>query len=164
MKKYFFISMLALASCAGNAKKDGDTTANAGQDTTAVVTAAETPAQNMEYCFVHTDGTSAQDTTAVHLMIDNGKVSGDMNWMPKEKDSRKGTLSGTMQGDIIKATWTFMQEGMKDTMAVEFKLSSQQLAQKALVYNKTNGRQQTDAKSDYQVIYNLDNCNRFKSK
>jgi hypothetical protein len=163
MRKYFYIGVLALASCAGNASKNADTVAGAGADTS-TANAAAIPAKNMEYCFVHTDGTSAQDTTAVHLVINDGKVSGDLNWIPKEKDRRKGTLDGTMQGDVIKATWAFMQEGTKDTMAVEFKLSSQQLAQKPLVFNKANGRQQTDTKADYTVIYNLDNCTKFKTE
>ena len=65
-------------------------------------------------------------------IINANKVNGDMNWLPKEKDRRKGTLSGTLNGDKIEAVWSFMQEGMKDTLAVEFKLSAQQLAQKPM--------------------------------
>jgi hypothetical protein len=165
MKKYLFICALGLASCAGNGTKTADTvkTDSAATDTSNTVQ-LNTPAQNMEYCFVHTDGASAQDTTAVHLVINANKVSGEMNWIPKEKDKRKGTLAGTINGNVIKAVWSFMQEGMKDTMAVEFKLSAQQLAQKPFVVNNATGRQQLDTKADYSVLYNLDNCSRYKTK
>lgn len=164
MKYYAIVCALALASCSGNGRKSGDSVTNG--DTardTSLATGLNTPAQNMEYCFVHTDGTSAQDTTSVHLVINANKVSGDMNWIPAEKDARKGKLLGTLNGDKINAVWSFGQEGTQDTMAVEFKLSSQQLAQKPLVAG-SNGRQQTDKKADYSVVYNLDNCTKYAKK
>ncbi|MFA6087002.1 hypothetical protein [Mucilaginibacter sp.] len=165
MKPYILICALALASCAGNGTKNsGDTLAggNAGEDTSKA-TALNTPAQNMEYCFIHTDGINGQDTTAVHLVINANKVSGDMSWLPKEKDRRKGTLAGMLNGDKIKAVWSFMQEGMKDTLAVEFKLSAQELAQKPMNLNVATGREQVNTNADYSVIYKLDNCEKFKS-
>ncbi|MEO7215641.1 hypothetical protein [Mucilaginibacter sp.] len=163
MKSYIIIGVLALASCAGNGKKGTDTIAtDSGKIDTSYATKANTPAQNMEYCFVHTDGTAAQDTTAVHLVINANKVSGEMNWLPKEKDRRKGTLSGTLDGDKIKAVWSFMQEGQTDTMTVAFKLSSQQLAQKPFTVDAKTGRQQVDNKADYTIIYNMDNCDKFR--
>ncbi|RWY56951.1 hypothetical protein [Mucilaginibacter gilvus] len=163
MKSYIIIGVLALASCAGNSKKGADTVAtDSGKTDTSYAVKANTPAQNMEYCFVHTDGTAAQDTTALHLVINANKVSGEMNWLPKEKDRRKGTLLGTLDGDKIKAVWSFMQEGKTDTMAVEFKLSSQQLAQKPFTVDAKTGRQQVDTKADYTIIYNMDNCDKFK--
>ncbi|MBD1366439.1 hypothetical protein IDJ77_21680 [Mucilaginibacter sp. ZT4R22] len=163
MKSYFMIGMLALASCAGNGKKGADTVQmDSGKTDTAYASKTNTPAQNMEYCFVHTDGTAAQDTTAVHLVINANKVSGEMNWLPKEKDRRKGTLSGTLDGDKINAVWSFMQEGQTDTMTVAFKLSSQQLAQKPFTVDAKNGRQQLDNKADYTIIYNMDNCDKFR--
>jgi hypothetical protein len=163
MKPYIILCAMALASCAGNGKKEtADTlTADSGKKDTSYAGSTNTPAQNMEYCFVHTDGTAAQDTTAIHLVINANKVTGDMNWLPKEKDRRKGTLLGTLDGDKIKAVWSFMQEGQTDTLGVEFKLSSQQLAQKPFVVDAKTGRQQVDAKADYTVIYNMDNCDKF---
>lgn len=164
MKPYIILCALALASCAGNGNKGATDTlkADSGKMDTSYATKANTPAQNMEYCFVHTDGAAGQDTTAIHLVINANKVSGDMNWLPKEKDRRKGTLTGILDGDKIKAVWSFMQEGQTDTLGVAFKLSSQQLAQKPLMVDTKTGRQFTDAKADYTVIYNMDNCGKFK--
>ena len=162
MKPYILIGAMALASCAGNNSKTTDTlktdSAN-GDSTTAKLKA---PAQNMEYCFVHTDGMNAEDTTAVHLIINGGKVTGDMLWLPKEKDKRKGTLTGIADGNIIKAQWHFMQEGQTDSIAVEFKLSSQQLAQKPSMLDTKTGKEVIDPKADYITIYNMDTCGKFK--
>jgi len=162
MKKYVVICAMALASCAGNNQKaDSVKTDSTTMDTS---TKPNIPAQDMEYCFIRTDGTAAQDTTAVHLNIKQGKVTGEMKWIPKEKDSRKGTLEGTISGDTIKAVWSFMQEGMKDTLGVEFKLSAQQLAQKPSLFNKDTGREQLINNAGYTIIYKLDNCDKFKTR
>lgn len=164
MKRYVVISALALASCAGNGDKKADTTTvAAGADTSSNKAALEAPAQDMDYCFLHTDGTSNQDTTAVHLLLKAGNVTGEMKWLPKEKDSRKGTLNGKIKGNEITAVWNFMQEGVKDSIRVAFKLSPQQLAQKPLKVDAASGKQETDESADYTLIYKLDNCSQFKS-
>ncbi len=163
MKPYTILSMcaLALASCGGNGNKGTDTTKVATEDTSKAAT-LNAPAQNMEYCFLRTEGTSNQDTTAVHLIINANKVTGEMKWLPKEKDARKGTLEGTISGNDIKAVWTFMQEGAKDTIAVAFQLSAQQLGQRPFKVTK-DGRQETDGAAGYTIIYKLDNCSAFKA-
>ena len=160
------ITVLALSSCTGNGTKNGGDTLKAklGEQDTSYAGRLNTPAQNMEYCFINTAGNTLQDTTAIHLVINANKVSGDMSWLPKEKDKRKGTLLGVLKGDKINAVWTFMQEGMRDTLAIEFKLSAQQLAQKPMKLNATTGREQLDKKSDYSIVYQLDNCEKFKGK
>ncbi|RYU86523.1 hypothetical protein EWM62_17875 [Mucilaginibacter terrigena] len=162
MKPYTIISIcaLALASCTGNGNKNADTTKMAAADTADGGLTA--PAQDMEYCFIRTEGTSNQDTTAVHLLVKAGKVTGEMQWIPKEKDARKGTLDGTITGNDIKAVWTFMQEGMKDTLSVDLQLSAQQLLQKPFKVTG-EGRQVTDGAAGYTIIYKLDNCSKFKT-
>ncbi|MCO5934509.1 hypothetical protein NAF17_03060 [Mucilaginibacter sp. RB4R14] len=163
MKPYTILSIcaLALASCTGNGNKGSDTTKTVAEDTSKGAR-LNAPAQNMEYCFLRTEGTSNQDTTAIHLIINAEKVNGEMQWLPKEKDARKGTLEGTMKGNDIKAVWTFLQEGTKDTMAVAFKLSAQELGQKPFKVTK-DGRQETDGAAGYTIIYKLDNCSKFKT-
>src|SRR3954466_15622047 len=115
MKKYLVILVLAFGACTGNGDKKTDTSDSAKKDPSGTST-SNTPKLNGEYCFVLTEGSGAQDTTTVHLMIDGDKVSGKMNWLPKEKDRRKGILTGTIAGDEIRAVWSFMQEGGKDSI------------------------------------------------
>lgn len=161
MKKYFIICALALASCTSNSNKNkAAETAKADTENKAVI---NSPVQDMEYCFMRTEGTSNQDTTAIHLVQKGTKITGEMKWIPKEKDSRKGTLKGTISGNEITAVWNFMQEGSKDSIQLAFKLTAQQLAQKPLKVNSADGRQTTDANADYTLIYQLDNCGQFKA-
>src|SRR6187399_536893 len=108
MKKYLTIAVMALTSCTGNEDKKAASSDTARQDP-AGAPAVNEPAQNREYCFLLTEGAASKDTTTIHLVLNGDKVSGEMKWTPYEKDSRKGTLAGTVAGDEIKAVWSFMQ-------------------------------------------------------
>jgi hypothetical protein len=157
---YLLVSIVLLASCSGgNNVADNDTTiSKLSAADTQLGSAANAPLVNMRYCFFYTDGTRAQDTTEVSIFINGNKVTGDMYWMPKEKDARKGTLTGTLAGNTIKAMWNYNQEGSADTMAVEFQLRGNALAQKPYQYDAKTGRQQTNKAAAYTVIYNMKNC------
>lgn len=157
------ISAFILASCSGsnnNGRPKVNDTLNIKDSLKGSMLNA--PSQNMEYCFIRTEGAGNVDTTVVHLVMNGEAVSGNMQWLPKEKDARKGNLKGTLSGNDIKAVWTFMQEGTKDTMAVRFKLSAQQLAQKPFKVSNS-GRQETDESAGYTLLYKLDNCSKFKT-
>lgn len=157
----YLVALTALmASCTGNGSSDSNDTSSIkiSPGDTQLASAPGSPAVNMQYCFFHTDGTQAQDTTKVSMLINGDKVTGNMQWLPKEKDARKGTLAGTLNGNAIKALWTFNQEGSTDTMTVEFQLRGNALAQKSYKYNAKTGREQTNFASDYKVIYNMTNC------
>lgn len=149
------------ASCSGNRNNNADDSSSAGgsHKDTVIANEADAPPVNMQYCFYHTDGTKAQDTTSVNILINGDKVTGKMNWQPKEKDKRSGTLTGKLNGNAIKAVWVSMQEGVKDSLDVEFQLRGNALAQKPYLYNSKTGKQQTNSKADYSVIYNMKNCN-----
>jgi hypothetical protein len=81
------------------------------------------------------------------------KATGQMNWLPYQKDSRKGTLDGIIKNDTLHATWSFMQEGMKDTLKLSFLFKNNQLAQKPLKLNVKTGRDQTDESASYSISY-----------
>jgi len=114
--------------------------------------------QTSELCFQRLEGLSNQDTSTIHLIIDNGKVSGDFNHIPYQKDSRKGTLKGFKNADIIQGVWTFMQEGMIDTLSVEFKLSGNGLLQKTFGVDKNTGRQKLTDTSTFSIPYKKIDC------
>ncbi|QKJ29649.1 hypothetical protein HQ865_07740 [Mucilaginibacter mali] len=150
------IAILAIASCSSPSNKTGSIdTMNAG-DTAAKKSLAPKTGDTTaltSLCYVRTEGNKNQDSTTVQLVIKGNTVTGEMNWLPYEKDGRKGILNGTRSGDTIKAVWTFKQEGMTDTMAVNYKLDGDKLAQKPLKVNTKTGRQQTDETAGYTVIY-----------
>lgn len=104
-------------------------------------------------CFLHLDGNKLQDSTTVQLVIKGNAVSGEMNWLPSQKDGRKGLLTGAKSGDIIHAMWTFKQEGMTDSMSVDFRLAGDSLVQKPFKADPKTGRQETDESAAYSVMY-----------
>ena len=159
MKLKLYLLLLAgmfAAACSGNHSRGTDTVTSK-KDTLKAGTAGAPPV-NKQYCFYHTDGTQAQDTTSISILINGNKVTGKMNWLPKEKDARKGTIAGTLKENAIKAVWTYGQEGRTDTMTVDFQLRGNALAQKPYQYDAKTGRQFTNEKADYSVIYNMKNC------
>ena len=158
IKLCLLVAGMMAASCSGNHSNTADTLSTGGKKDTILANQADAPMVNMQYCFYHTDGKQAGDTTMVNMLINGNKVTGKMSWLPKEKDARKGTITGTLNGNAIKAVWTFAQEGSKDTMSVEFQLRGNALAQKPYSYDAKTGRQQTNTAADYNVIYNMKNC------
>lgn len=140
---------LSIAGCTSAEKdsKDADTVISG--DTLAT----EIKGDATSMCFLRTDGTKSQDTTSIELVVKDNKVTGQMYWHPFEKDSRKGALSGTIKGDTVNAVWTFMQEGMQDTLALQFLVKGDDLAQKPLKVNTQTGREQTDNSAGYTVAY-----------
>ncbi|RYY34045.1 MAG: hypothetical protein EOP46_14680 [Sphingobacteriaceae bacterium] len=144
-----------LSACSGSKSSGEDTTA---ADTLAVVDTLKADTAAGQICFLRTEGNANQDSTKVHLVIKDNKVTGQMQWLPAEKDSRKGELHGTQEGNTIKAVWIFMQEGMTDTLAVEFDFPGDKLSQKPFKYNDKTGREQTDDKAGYTIVYNKVDC------
>jgi hypothetical protein len=152
----FCIVLLLITSCSSkNSKpvnKDSVIAAN-----TVKITKASNPSAANSLCFLRTEGKDNQDSTCVELIIKGDKVSGQMSWMPDQKDSRKGILEGTIKGDTINAVWSFMQEGTKDTLKLKFKLDNNKLFQKPLKLNVTSGRDQTDESVGYTLNYPVSN-------
>lgn len=154
--KYLIISVIALASCTGSGNSNNEEPKHIDRDTINA-TVGNRPEQK-SYCFIRTEGVDQQDTTTVKLIINANKVEGEMNWIPKEKDSRKGVLVGSIAEDEIMAIWRYMQEGMNDSMAVAFKFAPDQLAQKPLRVNTNTGVQETDERADYTLLYTPVGC------
>jgi hypothetical protein len=140
---------VAMAACTSSENKEGvgDTVING--DTLAKPIEAEATSM----CFLRTEGGGNKDTTSIELVIKDDKVSGQMYWHPFEKDSRKGALNGTVRGDTVYAVWTFMQEGMQDTLGLQFLIKGDNLMQKPLKLNAKAGRQQTDNAADFTLLH-----------
>jgi len=127
--------------------KDGD------QATDSTLVKNNTTATDTSRCFLLTEGKNNKDTTTVELAIKNDRVTGEMIWLPYEKDKRKGTLKGTIKDDSIHAVWSFMQEGVRDSIPLKFLLKGNLLVQKPLKFDEKTGKEQTDEKAGYTVAY-----------
>lgn len=140
---------MAMVACTSSDKKENISDTVINRDT--VAAPAEVEATSM--CFLRTEGKSNKDTTSIELVIKGDKVSGQMYWHPFEKDSRKGTLSGTLKGDTANVVWSFMQEGMQDTIGLQFLTKGDNLMQKPLKLNTQTGREQTDQSAGFTLQY-----------
>lgn len=149
MKRLLPVTFLLFAACTdtGNTKSaDGDTP---------VVTAAD------NFCFIHTDGTKAQDTTALKLFIKGDSVTGQLAYMPYEKDRATGNITGTKKGEIITALWRYTMEGMDDSIMVSFKLTPTGALQKQPAYNAQTGTMYLPDSVAYSIKYVLIDCAKF---
>jgi len=140
---------MVVACSSPSAKQSADTVAK----TDTSIQSSKTTKDDSSIALMHFIHTDRKDTTSVQLSIKGDKLTGTMNWMPYEKDARKGKLEGKMHGDTARVTWSFMQEGMNDTLNLNFLLQKNQLSQKPLKLNKQTGRQQTDESAGYGLKY-----------
>ncbi len=101
---------------------------NINEPSTEITEPEETMLTNI-YCFVSSYGVNPnyQDTTRVKLTIIGDEVTGNYDWIPAEKDSARGTLTGTIKNGIITAIYDYMIEGSKQKEEVVFKMEVNQL-------------------------------------
>jgi hypothetical protein len=145
-----------LSACQSSSQKNtgGDTTQTKGKK-------GKISKRTQDGCYLYASGNKLRDTQYVQLHIQDNKVSGKMIFAIYEKDSRKGTLTGTMNADkSINAVWTFMQEGATDTMAVAFRLNHTSLLQKPLIVNTATGREVTNNSAPYSIELKPTDCNK----
>ncbi len=138
MKNILSLFTLGLFLCLNacqNQPKSADTTVNEVPPPPPPV-AAEL--MDGTYCYEYRVG---QDVTTVKLVVNGNDIIGDMNWIPFEKDSGRGTLKGTRNGNEISAVWTYVIEGSNQTEEVMFKTEGEQLMRKTgeLVDEKMDG-------------------------
>lgn len=151
----FFAATLSIAACTSTPDKTTDIA-----DTTAAdsISVDNENAAAQTLCFQKLDGTSDQDTTLIKLVLDGDKVTGDLEHYPNEKDRRAGKINATRDGGLIKGTWIYMQEGVNDTLQVEFKLSGDKLVQKNYTVDPKTGREVFSEGSVFNLEFDKINC------
>ncbi len=154
---FLFLLVILTACNSGGQKRDN-------RDTASVSVTTADVSENQSLCFEHLEGTRNQDTSLVLLEITGNHVKGKMISIPFEKDIRKGTISGTKNDDIIKGVWTFMQEGMEDTIGIEFKLKNKILLQKEYSVDERTGRQILKNTSEFTILYHPSDCSAIEKK
>ena len=137
MKRFviFSAAILSFAACTSQPGKNEE-----GSTTGKIRGGGQAPAVET-ICFQKLAGTANQDTTSLSLIIDGDKVSGDLAHYPMEKDSRVGKINATKNGELIKGVWVYMQEGITDTLKVEFKMEGVKLVQKNYTIDSKTGRE-----------------------
>ena len=110
-------------------------------------------------CFQKISGAGMHDTTRVRLDPDGSGVSGTMDIILHEKDSRRGRLRGTLGKDgIIRADYYFMQEGMTDTVPLQFRLEEDAILLRPAIYDPATGRERPDTSKGFADRLNKVAC------
>lgn len=111
------------------------------------------------YCFEYR---FVKDVNTVNLVVNGNTITGEMNWIPFEKDGGRGTLQGTRNGNEITAIWSYVIEGSNQTEEVMFKVEGEQLIRKTgeLVDEKNDGnlKLKDPAAAQYDEIYTKVTC------
>lgn len=158
MKNYLFIliSAIALASCGRSVETDTtDSISSHPHDS-----ASNNDSISQTLCFQKVSGNANQDTATVHLNINGENVVGDYENRLFEKDARTGRIDGTYKNNLIKGVWVYMQEGMTDTLPVEFKLSEDKLVQKNYTVDPKTGREVFSEGSVFNIEFEKIDCEK----
>lgn len=118
---FTFVILIAVSACQNQTKSTDTNT----QESPPTVSAAAFGDGN--HCYEMRIG---QDVTNVKLVVNGNEVTGEMNWIPFEKDGGRGTLQGTRNGNEIVAIWSYVIEGSNQTEEVRFKIEGEQLLRK----------------------------------
>ena len=65
---------------------------------------------------------SGGDTVTLKIIHVGESITGGLVYNFKEKDKNKGTILGTMSGDVLVADYTFISEDIQSVRQVAFKL------------------------------------------
>lgn len=133
-----------------------------GKDTTFVTSqdSSSTSTPLSEMCFLKLDGTQMQDSTYIYVRLKGDSISGVYNWIPAMKDARRGIINGIKRDDTLNAVWSYMQEGIIDTIHTQFLLDSNNLKQQAFL-TREDGRQVRDRDAPFDIVYNSTGCPIF---
>lgn len=91
----------------------------------------------VELCFL--DALN-KDTTIVNIAIQGDSVTGEMKWLPYEKDGAIGTLKGTIKNNIITADYNYIIEGSNEIEEKIFVLETDKLIEKTGPLEEKNGK------------------------
>jgi len=81
-----------------------------------------------------------KDLTNVRLIINGDSVTGNMEWLPWEKDRARGTLKGKKNGNEIIADYDYIIEGSNQLEEKVFILDGDKLLIKSGELEEKNGK------------------------
>lgn len=106
----------------------------------------------------HGSSTSGGDSISVQLRGGSGsnEINGEMIVTIPEKDRRSGTLHGKFDANgIVRATYYFMQEGVRDSIRVQFAQDARGMRALRLrpsAYESRSGREYPDTSTGFSII------------
>ena len=126
---YLLVSFLLLADCNNQQAAQNSTEKPESTATPTTEKPAESIAlpayTNGTFCF---KATFNQDVTNIQLIILDNKVTGFMNWVPYQKDSARGTLTGTKNANgELDLLYDYMIEGSQQTETKLMKIENEKL-------------------------------------
>ncbi|TWW00614.1 hypothetical protein [Chitinophaga pinensis] len=118
MKLYFAAAaLLTMLSCQQSGNTSSETE---GKDSTVTAPDPAIIAAGPQ-CFTRISG---KDTSYLQFHTDNEVINGELEYHLFEKDKNQGTITGTINNNIIEAEYHFMSEGQTSLRPVVFKLEN----------------------------------------
>jgi hypothetical protein len=76
--------------------------------------------ESKEFCFRKISGIQNRDTLEMSFRITGKSIQGELRQAIFEKDQRIGPISGEWNGRLFRVAWFYQQEGIRDTLPVQF--------------------------------------------
>lgn len=125
MKALFLPTLLLLLAC-NNTGSPADTNGSRSTDTSDTTQTAPATKTDVSGCYLRA---LQRDTFALHLRHNGHAVTGRLSFDNFEKDGSTGTVVGSVDGDVVKLTYTFQSEGTESVTDVYFKTTEEGLVQ-----------------------------------
>ena len=124
MKKLLVLLLMCCIGCGENKEKQDLQEEKPAPDS---VKTAETKAPEKAFlCFFASENENPsrnlRDSIILNIEVTGEVVTGNFDWIPAEKDSRRGFIQGTKTGDEINGNYAYTQEGVQDTVSVKIQL------------------------------------------
>ena len=133
MKKILLIPCFAAALLSCEKKNNHDGALKPDFDSTAVAQdsiVSEEPI--LTQCFA---GNKGKDSLFLSYEDNLGTISGEISYKNAEKDSSHGDLSGLLDGDTLKVTYTFQSEGKTTDREIWFLKKGNELIEGTATYD-----------------------------
>lgn len=118
------ITVILFFSCNNNPDGSNNKRADSSQQKGAGKIIAEPATELSDSCYWKITG---RDTLVAWLVEKDNKIAGTLNFDNFQKDGSSGTLTGTIEDNIIKLWYSFESEGMKSVLEVWFKKQESRL-------------------------------------
>ena len=110
---------------------------NVTENTTTIKPVASVGSSVDTICYLKTEG---PDSTKVRLIFKGDSITGNMEWLPSEKDGAIGTLAGKRRGDSVYVDYNFVIEGDNEIESKIFVLKNDKLVELSGELEDKNGK------------------------